>query len=240
MFMKIEPLEFEKHQRLRLGTISDFNFASSISAVKLSFSEFRQASRFYPITFFDDFPGIPHALLSFKKGVNACLDQTGKWKTGYIPLFFRLYPFTLAKIEEQENNYALCLDPEAEHFKSNMGEPLFTADGSLSEFLENNILKNLKNYHKELELTETLFKAINGKGLLVDKSFNYTIAKEQKKIDGFKGIDQEKIKEMNDQDLAEMVRNGSMGLIHEHINSFSSFNNILAASLPSIPGLKAV
>lgn len=237
MFMKIEPLEFEKHQNLRLGVVPGFKFADKISTVKLCFSEFRQASRFYPIIFFKDLPGVPQALLSLKKGLNDCIDQTGKWKMPYIPLFFRLYPFTLAKIEEQGNQFALCLDPEAEHFKSGMGEPLFSADGKLSEFIEKNILKNLENYQKELEATQTLFKALDDKNLLINKAFTYTLAKEQKRVDGFRGIDMEKVKELNDHDLAEMVRNGSLGLIHEHISSFASFKNLLAASAPPIPGL---
>ena len=238
MFAQIEPLEFIKHRDLRLSSVSGFGFAQEVTCVKLSFSEFRQASRYYPIVFLEDSPFLPQALLSLNNSESVCIDKNGQWKFPYIPAFFRLYPFTLAKIQEKENEYALCLDPQADHFKVGMGEPLFTADGELSDFLKNNIQKNLEIYHSELESTESVFREMDEMNLFENKSFSYTFAGEEKKIEGFKGINLEKLKELSDKDLARMARQGNMGLIHEHVNSFSSFNNLIAASLPPIPGLE--
>ena len=141
MFEKIEPLEHSKHQDLRFSKISSFAFAGTISAVKLSFSEMRHASRYYPIVFFKNAPCMPQALLSLENGKNTFVDEAGNWKVPYIPAYFRLYPFMLGKIQEQEDKFALCIDPEAEHFQSGMGEPLFTADGEPAEFMKN-ILKS--------------------------------------------------------------------------------------------------
>jgi hypothetical protein len=228
MFKKIEPLEHSKHQDLRLAKISDFNFTNNISAVKLSFSELRHASRFYPIVFLNEAPCMPQALLSLENGKNACIDEAGKWKLPYIPVFFRLYPFTLAKIQEQEDKFALCLDPDAEHFKPGMGDPLFTADGEPTEFIREQILNSLKIYQNELETTQALFKILDEKELIVDRTFKYTINQEEKSINGFKGVDMEKLGALDDKDLADMVRTGTMGLIHEHVNSLINFTNFLA------------
>jgi len=227
MFNKIEPLDHSKHQDLRLSKISSFAFANTISAVKLSFSEFRHASRYYPIVFFKDAPCLPHALLSLEKGKNAFMDGAGNWKVPYIPAYFRLYPFMLGKLPEQENKFALCLDPEAEHFKAGMGEPLFTADGKPIELIQN-VLKSLETYQNELKATETLFKSLDEKELIVDRAFKYRIGQEEKSIDGFKGIDMEKLVALDDKNLADMVRKGTMGLIHEHTNSLANFSNFLA------------
>ena len=136
MFKKIEPLEHSKHQDLRLAKTPDFKFTKNISAVKLSFSELRHASMYFPIVFLNEAPCMPQALLSLENGKNACINAQGRWKVPYIPVFFRLYPFSLAKIQEQEDKFALCLDPEADHFKSGMGDPLFTADGEPTEFIK--------------------------------------------------------------------------------------------------------
>ena len=236
MFNKIEALEHSKHQDLRLTKIPGFNFARHISIVKLSFSELRQASRYYPIVFLKETPGVPRAVLSLKKDKNAYINKAGNWKVPYIPVHFRLYPFTLAKVQDQENKFALCLDPEAEHFKPGMGDPLFTADGEPTEFVQKNIFNSLQAYHKELETTKALFKILEEKELIVDKTFKFTINKEEKSINGFKGVDMKKLLSLDDKTIADMVRKGTMGLIHEHINSLKNFSKFLAPA-PAVPKL---
>jgi len=227
MFKRIEPLDVSKHQDLRLSKIPGFTFAQKISAVKLSFSELRQASRYYPIVFLNNAPGVPQALLSLEKDKNSYMDETYNWKVPYIPVYFRLYPFTLAKIEDQEDKFALCLDPDAEHFKSGMGDPLFTAAGQPTEFVQNTILNSLKAYQQELATTQAIFKLLEEKELIVDRSFKYTMGQEEKSIGGFKAVDMEKLITLDDKSLADMVKNGTMGLIHEHTNSLTNFTRLL-------------
>jgi len=235
MFNKIEALDHSKHQDLRLAKIPGFTFVKNISAVKLSFSELRHASRYFPIVFLNNAPGLPQALLSLEAGKNVCVDETGNWKVPYIPVYFRLYPFTLAKIQEQKDQFALCLDPAAEHFKPGMGDPLFTANGEPTEFIQNTILNSLKIYQQELEVTQALFKVLEEKELIVDRAFTYTINQEEKSIDGFKGVDMEKLVALDDKSLADMVKNGTLGLVHEHINSLSNFYNFLAPAPTTAP-----
>jgi hypothetical protein len=236
MFNKIEALEHSKHQDLRLTKIPGFNFARHISIVKLSFSELRQASRYYPIIFLKETPGVPQAVLSLQKDKNAYINKTGNWKVPYIPAYFRLYPYTIAKIQDQENKFAMCLDPEAEHFKPGMGDPLFTADGEPTEFVQKNIFNSLQIYHKELETTKALFKILEEKELIVDKTFKFTINQEEKNINGFKGVDMKKLLSLDDKTIADMVRKGTMGLIHEHINSLKNFSKFLTPA-PAVPKL---
>jgi hypothetical protein len=234
MFATIEPLEHSKHQDLRLSKISGFTFAKETSTVKLSFSELRQASRYYPIVFLNEAPGIPQALLSLEKGKNVYVDDAGNWKAPYIPAYFRLYPFTLARIQDQKDKFALCLDPEAEHFKAGMGDPLFTAAAEPTDFVQKNILNSLKLYQKELETTQALFNVLEEKELIVDKSYKYTLNQTEKAINGFKGVDMEKLAALDDKSLADMVKNGTMGLVYEHTHSLANFSNFLAPA-PAAP-----
>ena len=237
MFEKIEPLDHSKHQDLRLSRINSFTFAEQTSAVKISFSEMRQASRYYPIVFLKNNIHLPQVLLSLETGKNNFIDDAGNWKVPYVPVYFRLYPFTLARIQGQEDKLALCLDPEAVHFKSGMGEPLFTADGKPTEFVQKTILTSLEHYQKELETTQILFKALDEKELIVDRSFKYTVNQEEKSIGGFKGIDMEKLRTLDDKSLADMVKNGTMGLIHEHTNSLVNFSNFITPAPTPVPGI---
>ena len=221
MFKKIEPLEKSKHQNIRLSKTQGFGFAKNISAVQLTFSELRYASRFYPIIFLANGGCIPHALLSLEAGKNLYVDDNGKWKVSYIPAYFRQYPFTLAKIKEEESKYALCLNPDAEHFKSGQGEPLFTADGKSNDFVQK-ILSSLKLYQQELVTTEKLFKELDEKGLIVDKKISFKINQETKSINGFKGIDMEKLMALDDKSIAQIVRTGVMRFVYEHLQSLSN------------------
>ena len=233
MFKKIEPLDKSKHQDLRLGTISGFDFAKQISAVKLSLSEIRPASMYYPIIFLKDMPCIPHALLSLENGKNDCVTEDGKWKLPYIPAFFRMYPFTLARIQDQEGKFALCLDPEAEHFKSGMGEPMFTADGEPVDFIKEKILNSLQVYQKELETVEALFKSLEEKDLIVDKIIKYTINQKEKSINGLKSVDMKTLTALDDKNIADMVKNGAMGVVYDHINSLGNISKFISPAAPA-------
>ncbi len=227
MFKKIEPLEYSKHQDLRLSKQTSFEFARNLSSIKLSLSELRQASRFYPIVFMDQAPGIPQALLAIEPGKNLFVDGKGNWKAGYVPAFLRFYPFTLAKISDKEEQFVLCLDPEADHFKSGMGDPLFNLEGKPVELIQT-VVKSLAQYQKELAAVQALFKQLDEKDIIVPKTFKVMAREQEKVINGFKGVDMKKILDLDDGALAGMVKNGTMGMVHEHVHSLSCFSKLVS------------
>jgi hypothetical protein len=223
----IEALTHSQHKDLRLSKITSFAFAANISSVKLSLSELRKASLYYPIVFLKGNPTLPQALLSLEPGKNNFIDDKGNWKVPYIPAYFRLYPFTLAAIQNQEEKLALCIDPEAEHFKSGMGDPLFTADGELTEFVQK-ILKSLEVYQKEIALAQALFKSLDTQGLIVDRAYKYRVNQAEKSIQGFKGIDMKKLHAMDDKALAGYVKTGTMKMVYDVNDSLSNFSKFIA------------
>lgn len=227
MFEKIEVLEQTKHQDLRLDKINSFNFAKNITRVKLSYSEMRQASNWYPVVFMEDAPGIPQALFSLDGKTNLFVDDNGQWKVPYIPFFFRMYPFTLVAVDEKKEQFTLCLDPEADHFKSNMGDPLFTADGKPVEFIEKTVVKSLEKYQEELRVTQNLFGKMEEMGLVAEQTFAVKVNGNENKIKGFYGVDMEKLQGLEDKQLAGLVRNGSIALVYEHLNSLKNFSGML-------------
>ena len=218
----IEPLEKSKHQELRLSKLQAFNFAKTISSVPISFSEMLPVSQFYPIILPADGNPTPMALLSLKEGTNRYVDEQGRWKAPYIPLCIRLYPFVLAKVENKEDQHVLCLDRSAEHFAAGQGEPLFTADGEPNEFVQS-VFNTLKLYQQELAVTKVLFTALAEKGLITDRKFDFQISAQQKSIDGFKGVDMEKLITLDDKTIADFVKNGTMSMVYSHLQSLSRF-----------------
>ncbi|MCB9481218.1 MAG: SapC family protein [Desulfobacteraceae bacterium] len=222
MFKKIEAFGSSGHQDLRFSKSDNFSFASKVNLVQLSFSEIKTASRFYPIVFPSIQPELPHAVLSLTPENNNYVTSEGKWTVPYIPFFIRTYPFTMIKTADKDK-YAVCIDAEAPHFQNQYGEILFTADGKPNDFSEK-IINGLKIYLGEIENTKKLFSGLAEKDLMVDKQITFGKDSDKKSIGGFKVIEMEKILELPDSEIAELVKNGAMGLIYDHLSSLSNMN----------------
>jgi len=216
-----EPLDPEKHQALRFSELSHFNFAKSLSSVPISLTELQLAATFYPIVLPGDGSPVPNVLLSIENGTHPYIDDMGKWKVPYIPLCLRLYPFLLAKTENKENGqsqYVLCLDQEADHFFGETGEPLFTESGEIRGFVTHTF-DTLKLYQQELSAVQSLFSKLNENGVIADRTFEFQSAGQNNRLDGFRGVDMEKLISLDDASLAELVKDGTMSLVYCHLQS---------------------
>ena len=228
MFKKIEALIHSKHQNLRFTRAANYGFAENLSMVKASFAEMRQASLYYPVIFREEKPGLPTILLSLEAGSNRYLDENKMWKVPYVPTMLKLYPFTLAKMEDDPDKMVLCIDPEAPHFASGQGEPLFTADGQLADFVTG-VMKELEKYQKELAMTEAMVKRLYDNELIAPRKFRVRAGGQPHKIDGFWGVDMEKLPGLEDKILAELVRTGTLSMIYEHAHSMNKFLHLIAS-----------
>ncbi len=229
MMTKIEVLDKNAHESLRLSKISSFEFAAKTSAVAISFSEMPRSSACYPIVFPETGDSSPRVVLSVVNDTNAYVDSKGNWKASYIPSHFRLYPFVLGKIDQKNENQdpgekkvALCIDRDAPHFASNMGEPLFTANGEPLEFVLT-IFESLKKRYQELEVTRQLFHRVAETGILQPRELHTQIKNGKKIVQKFRIVDMEKLKELDDKILAEWSRTGVMAYIYDHVRSLAHF-----------------
>jgi SapC len=230
MFKSLEPLKFSEHQDLRFTPQSSFAFAGQVASVSLSFSELNHVSRYCPIIFGKDDVCLPKALFSIEGNTNVFVDASNNWTMPYIPVCIRLYPFALGIIsgeEGQEDQFVLCVDPGADHFKSDQGEPLFNADKTPVDFVKNEILSSLTTYQNELGTTQNLFTRLAEQEVIVERALTFTQNGEEKSIGGFKGVDMEKLVTLDDKTIADMVKNGTMGMVYAHINSQANFTNLI-------------
>lgn len=220
-----EPLDKLKHRELKFSKLEHFNFAKTISSVPVSFPEMQLVSQYYPIILSADDLPTPMALLSLEEGANQYVDEQGRWKVPYIPLCLRLYPFILAKAGNKgtkEDQYVLCLDRTAEHFAGGQGDLLFTEAGEPSEFVKT-VFKTLTLFQQELAATQTLFAQLADKQIVVDRKFEFQSKGQQKSVDGFKGVDMEKLITLDDKSIAGFVKDGTMPLVYIHLQSLSKF-----------------
>jgi hypothetical protein len=189
-------------------------------SVPLSYTELIRASHHYPIVFSHQGNPTPQALLSTKQDQNDFVDQNGRWLVPYIPAHVRRYPFILAKADEA-GNYAVCIDTDAPLLSSEQGDPLYTANGEPTDFL-NRTVEFLKRYQQEMLQTEKLFTELQNKQLFVEKTFNRAGEAETNALTGFRIVDVNRLKEMDSQSLSRWVKNGFLGLIYAHIHSLDN------------------
>nr|MDA3790770.1 SapC family protein [Desulfobacula sp.] len=236
MLEQIEALEKSKQNDLKFTKAANLKFAKNISSVQLSFFELAQASMFYPIVFPLEGECIPLALLSFGKDINGYVNKDNKWIVPYVPAFFRYYPFTLAKMSEKKEadqiQFALCIDAESEHFKSDQGETLFTEEGEPKDFVKA-ILMALRKHQEEMVATFNAFKEIDEQNIIVEKELNFEINDQERTVKGFRAVDMDKLKALDDKTLSNWARNGILSFIYDHARSCTNLS-LLAGTKVSL------
>ncbi len=227
MFNKIEGLSNEKHIDLRFAPMNSFDFAKTVVNAPLSASEFLQAARYYPIVFPNEGTS-PMALFNLGPKTNRYINDQGVWTVPYVPAHIRRYPFIFAKQDKSEatNNFVVCIDVKAPHFATGQGEPMFTANGELSEFT-NNMIEFLKKYHHELDITQMLCRELEDQSLLVDKKITIDKNGQKIQIGGFRCVDIEKMNNLDDSVLAKWVRNGLIGVVNSHLQSLANLKELV-------------
>ncbi len=225
MFENVETLNKNKHQNLKYCPLNSYAFARGLSRVPLAHSELVRASRYYPIVFPAEGRPVPQALFDVKDEGNVFVDDNGRWLVPYVPAHIRRYPFILGKTDDKER-FVLGIDPRAPHFSQEQGDTLYTQDGEPTE-LVNRAAEFLKRYQQELMETERLFSVLADKGLLVDKKFDIGRKEQQISVRGFKAVDWDSLKNLDDDTLADWVRQGIMGLIHAHLHSLDNVRRMV-------------
>jgi hypothetical protein len=233
MFKKPVPLS-KNDIELTLSPLKNYKHAMELNAVALNYQEMIHASKFYPIFFSKDGEDyIPFALLGFEENSNLFIDKkSSQWvKDHYVPLVVRLYPFSLAKIKNNEaETISVVYDKDCDGFdvkKHTDGFKILDSNGDTSE-RGKNIISALEENLKAMNYTKDLLKMISEMGLL--RSVNVDIGeKENKKfeIQNLIQVDSEKLNQLKDEDLLKLTKSSALHLIYNHLDSYSNFTNLL-------------
>ena len=167
MFKKVVPVTKENHSHLFVKGTDNFLFAKDFHIAPIALKEFFRATAYYPIIFLEE-PSSkefrPVALLGLQEGENLYIDDQGKWLVPYVPAAIRRYPFTLAPTQDP-NQFLICVDEESELVGTEEGNPLFTADGELSETMEH-VRKYLTELHQMEQFTHQVCKELKDMNLV--------------------------------------------------------------------------
>ena len=249
MFKTPEPVNRDKHARLKLSMVPDYRYAATQLVTPFVSGEMWQVAREFITVFSLQADALPLAILGTEAGVNAYVGDAADppWWGRYVPAHLRRYPFILAPRTAEtgdaldEQRFTLCLDAAATQLNEVEGRPLFTADGQPSELLHE-VQKALLGLQQDLAITQALVKQIDQAGLLIEQTLTVNRAgRDAVALNGFRLVDQAKLRSCPPALLAELASSRALDLIYAHIGSLSNVQDGLlakkAAAQP-VPALK--
>lgn len=227
MYKKLEAINKNEHKNKGVEEIKDFAYSKKLINAPIAISEFFEACKNYLIFFAKDkdkkwFASI---LLGYKEGENIFVDEKGVWKElHYIPAFVRSYPFLLVN---QESKKELILAVDSEHLSEKKDvKKLFNEKGENSEFL-NSVLTFLNQFHADSLSTAKFIEQLDNLELLEEKSVTITKNKDEKyNLNGFFIVNEQKLKDLNEDKKKEICLENLYPLITAHLISLSNIQKI--------------
>lgn len=228
---KLRLLHKDADKNLKIKSLSEspFGFAAHVNSIIVAGPEFAECSKTYPIFFAKGEEGItrPLALLGLENEKNLFVNEEGRWTPYcYIPAFFRRYPFIFQ--QDENNSLNLCIDEAYGGFNEEEGQALFDEDGTYSEYLID-LLRFMNDYEKSIHITEQFANQLDEAGLLDPVELNVTNPDnpdDSHKIGGLFQVNVERLQKMDDLQVIEEYRQGSLLWIHHHLNSLSNIQHL--------------
>ena len=197
-------------------------------AVPLTVEEFPLAQRHFPIVFSGGDDPVPLALMGMNEGINVFVDDEGSLTSPvYVPAYVRRYPFMLARLNPESEDLSLCFDPTSGLIgEFDEGSALFEGEEPSESckatlaFCEQfevagqktaNFLAELKKH--DLLMDGELSMQVDG----MDQPFVYQ---------GFRMVDEKKLREVRGDVLRSWNQNGLLPLIYAHLFSLDLVREI--------------
>jgi hypothetical protein len=234
LFRAPEPLDAARHGALRISPLRDFSIASRLHAVFVAATEIPEAALEYPIVFVQagdlDADGRPAvstvALLGLAAGENLFVEGT-HWKASYLPAFVRRYPFV--------SSTGPMIDVAWSGLSPVAGEPLFDAQGRPSAVLDQ-ALDFLGRFDAEARRTRAFCTRMLELDLLRPMQADATLPDGQRlTVEGFRVIDEERLRALPDAAVLELHRSGMLMLAHLHRASLARMRQLVEMKASRTP-----
>lgn len=229
-----QPVALDRlqHRALRLDTHTrDLTTVKSLNAFFVTVAEFGECSRDYPVVFVatgkaaDGQPPevAPVAVFGLQPAQNLCVEND-LWRTRYVPLALRLYPFAMARVPPDQ--LVLVLDNSWPGFQAERGEALFDGQGEPSAFTLK-VRDELEAFEHDVERTRLFCAKLVELKLLREMRFDAQLPDGQKVVvDGFLTIDDAKVSALSDAEVLMLHKTGGLGLIHAHQISLGNMTRL--------------
>lgn len=229
-YKNLQPLSASLHSNLKIAPSTTAPYFAQANAIPLTIDEFVSAQRSFPIVFSGGDVPVPLALLGLNEGVNVFVDDDGlPINPFYIPAYVRRYPYLLARLNDQSEELSLCFDPDS-GLVSNEGSGNALFDGDKPSEALNAILKFCEDFEIAAQRTSAFVKELQEMDLLIDGEVTIQPdgAEQPFVYRGFRMVDENKMRDMNGDQLRKINQNGILPLIMAHLFSLSSIRDLFA------------
>ncbi|MEM6465997.1 MAG: SapC family protein [Pseudomonadota bacterium] len=225
LYHALAPLVPERHSAFHLAQKRHYGFAAKANAIPLTMDEFPVAQRHYPIVITGDTEPMPVALMGTEKGINPQVDADGNWAADkYIPAYLRRYPFMLIKEKQDSDNMVLCADVTSVQFSERKtdGAALFE-EGKGSEVMDEAV-EFARRFEGALSRTRAAMTEFKSHDLIEDSSVTISRGEKRVRLEGFKMLSEERMRNLPDETLAAMAKRGLIHILAAHHISLSGFS----------------
>ncbi len=218
------PLNSRDHGDWKVSSFDDAGFLANTHAIPLTVDEFVDAQRNYPVVFTAGDNPLPIALMGLNEGVNTFIADDGKLEAGvYVPAYIRRYPFILAKLNKESDDMSLCFDPQSGVVgKTDDGQVLF--DGENPTEYTQGVLEFCKRFEESGQRTKAFLEELKKLDILMDGEIAITrndMPDTPFVYRGFQMVDEKKLRELPEETVHSLNKNGMMMLIHAQLFSMN-------------------
>ncbi len=229
-----QPLALDSalHRQLKVTVpVTDWSVAGQLNALFVAAAEFGDVCREFPIVFVkagkeaDGTDAIaPIAVMGLAQNQNLYVSGE-RWRAQYLPAILRLYPFCIARIDEQR--FAICVDRAFAGVGEQAGQALFQDDGQASGLLTD-VQKQLEVLETEIQRTRLVGRRLQELDVLRPMRFDTKMPDgRQHTVDGFLVVDDDKMSKLDDAVVGELHRNGMLGLVQLHWVSMGNMRRLV-------------
>jgi len=228
-----EVVPLLKNHRVRLLPDRQVpEFARTLNAIPISFTEFAPASHDYPVVFTSGDGGktyAPVAVLGLKTGENL-FCRGAEWAAGvYVPAYARRHPFCMARVrlkDVEQRDRLICV--EKARVDGADGEPLFDDQGEpLAKWRD--LQRLLVEFEADLERGRELCSILADYALLQPFRMQAKLDHGgQVQLAGMHRVDESRIEHLNASQFKNLAKKGILGRIYSHLLSLENFPRLLA------------
>jgi hypothetical protein len=229
MYERLVPIERDKHRELRMSpSPKGLDFARETNSVLMAVSELPLAALDFPCVFVQsgDKGHTMVAMVGLRDKENLMVSDTGQWADAcYVPAFVRRYPFMLAE-QPGSDQMTLCIDEAFDGLGTAQGEALFDAQGQNTPYLTG-LQDFMLSFHNDMLATAAFAQRVADLGLLDERSIDIQLKNGQHiTLNGFKVVDETKLRALNPDVVQELFSTGALGWIHAHLLSLNAANKL--------------
>jgi len=217
------PLTKQQHGSKALRKVSGYDFARSVSQVRISGNEFFPAASSMPVAFVEEAGSYtPVALLSLVAGRNLFVAPDGRWLGRYIPATLRSYPLRLLARAAGSDERVLCIDEQCPGIVDSAGaeQSFFTAEGELSDWLKPifGLMQAMEQSHLQ---TTIAVAALARAGVFCPWDLKVKVADWEQKVVNLHRVDEVALNRLSDDVFLDLRKTSALPLAYAHLMSLA-------------------